>query len=111
MAPKIDLVIEATDLVGNKTTMTLAGVTHDQAPPAITQFFPKSDLLEGDDNQINDATRHPVFTLPEAVDSLSIVYDPSLGPRYCTRGSQMVFQRENIRKLLPIRSYTIGPIR
>ena len=76
---KIDLVIEATDLVGNKTTMTLAGVTHDQVPPVITDYFPKNDLLADDDNQINDATRHPVFTLKEATDSISIVYDPSLG--------------------------------
>ena len=63
---KIDLVIEATDLAGNTTTMTLAGVTHDQTPPVIEEFFPKNDLLTDDDNQINDATRHPVFTLPEA---------------------------------------------
>lgn len=76
---KIDLVIEATDLVGNKTTKTLAGVFHDQIPPVITDFFPRNDLLADDDNQINDATRHPVFTLKEATDSISIVYDPSLG--------------------------------
>ena len=76
---KIDLVIVATDLVGNETKMTLAGVTHDQVPPEITDFFPKRDLLEGDDYQINNATRHPVFTLKEAVDSLSITYDPSSG--------------------------------
>ena len=71
--------IEATDLVGNKTTMTLAGVFHDQTPPTIEDFFPSNDLLADDDNQINDATRHPVFTLLEAVDSLAIVYDPSGG--------------------------------
>ena len=44
---KIDLVIEATDLVGNKTTMTLAGVFHDQTPPVIEDFFPKAILLIG----------------------------------------------------------------
>ena len=76
---KIDLVIEATDLVGNTTKMTLAGVIHDEKSPEITDFFPKNDLLENDDNQINDATRHPVFTLKEAVDSLAIVYNPSSG--------------------------------
>ena len=76
---KIDLVIEATDLAGNTTTKTLAGVFHDQVVPEITQYFPRNDLLVDVDNQINDATRHPVFTLPEAVDSVSIVYDPSLG--------------------------------
>ena len=76
---KIDLVIVATDLVGNETKMTLAGVTHDEEAPEITDFFPKRNLLEDDDYQINDATRHPVFTLKEAVDSLSITYDPSSG--------------------------------
>lgn len=76
---KIDLVIEATDMVGNKTKMTLAGVFHDEKMPTITDFFPRNSLLTGDDNQINDATRHPVFTLKEAVDSLSITYDGSSG--------------------------------
>ena len=76
---KIDLVIEATDLAGNKATMTLPGVFHDQTPPTITDFFPKNSLLADDDNQINDATRHPVFTLKEATDSIAIVYNPSLG--------------------------------
>ena len=54
-------------------------VTHDQKPPTISDWFPRSDLLEDDDNQINEATRHPVFTLKEAVDSLSVTYDPSSG--------------------------------
>ena len=76
---KIDLVIEATDLAGNTTTVTLAGVTHDQEQPVIEDFFPRNDLLTDDDNQINDATRHPVFTLKEAVDSLAIVYNPNGG--------------------------------
>ena len=75
----VDLVIEATDLVGNKTTMTLEDVHHDEVVPTITDFFPNNELLAGDDNQINDATRHPVFTLKEATDSIAIVYDPSGG--------------------------------
>ena len=75
----VDLVIVAKDLVGNKTTMTLDGVIHDQLPPEISDWFPRNDLLEDDDNQINEATRHPVITLKEAVDSLSVTYDPSSG--------------------------------
>ena len=52
---------------------------HDQKPPTISDWYPRSDLLIDDDNQINEATRHPVFTLKEAVDSLSVTYDPSSG--------------------------------
>ncbi len=76
---KIDLVIEATDVVGNKATKTVPGVFHDEKVPTISDFFPTRELLADDDYQINDATRHPVFTLKEAVDSLAIVYDPSSG--------------------------------
>ena len=75
----VDLVVVAVDLVGNKTTVTLDNVIHDQLPPTISDWFPRNDLLEDDDNQINEATRHPVITLKEAVDSLSVTYDPSSG--------------------------------
>ena len=75
----VDLVIEAYDLVGNKTTMTVGGVHHDEVVPTISDFFPNNELLADDDNQINDATRHPVFTLKEDTDSLAIVYDPDGG--------------------------------
>ena len=60
---KVDLKIVAVDQVGNKTTVTLDDVIHDQKPPTISDWYPKNDLLEDDDNQINEATRHPVFTL------------------------------------------------
>lgn len=76
---KVNLKIVALDLVGNRTVVTLTDVFHDQKPPTITDWFPRNDLLEDDDNQINDATRHPVVTLKEAVDSLSVTYDPSSG--------------------------------
>ena len=76
---KVNLKIVALDQVGNRTVVTLTDVFHDQKPPTITDWFPRNDLLEDDDNQINDATRHPVVTLKEAVDSLSVTYDPSSG--------------------------------
>ena len=73
----VDLVIDAYDLVGNKTSMTLEGVHHDEVIPKITDWFPKNSLL--DDNKINNSTRHPTITLKEAVDSLAVRYDPSGG--------------------------------
>ncbi len=76
---KINLVVVATDQVGNKTKVVIDNVVHDQKPPTISDWFPRNDLLEDDDNKINDATRHPVVTLKEAVDSLSVTYDPSSG--------------------------------
>ena len=87
----VDLVIDAYDKVGNRTKMTLEGVHHDEVVPKIKDFFPKNELLEDDDNQINDATRHPVITLQEAVDSLSVTYDPS-------SGSDIVEVAENLAK-------------
>ena len=85
----VDLVIDAHDLVGNKTSVTLAGVHHDQVVPTITDFFPKNSLLA--DNTINNSTRHPSITLKEAVDSLSVVYDPS-------SGADIVVKMENLAK-------------
>ena len=85
---KVTLTFEVTDLVGNKNTVKLAGVFHDETAPVLDNdadnadtgsFFPNNALLEGDDNQINDATRHPVITLPETVDSIAVVYDGSAG--------------------------------
>ena len=75
---KVNLVIEVTDKVGNKTTKTLTGVFHDEQAPKVTDFFPSNALLTSD-NEINDATRHPVITLPETVDSIAVVYDGSSG--------------------------------
>ena len=75
---KVTLTFEVTDLVGNKNTVKLAGVFHDETAPEVTEFFPRNDLLN-DDNEINDATRHPVITLPETVDSIAVVYDGSAG--------------------------------
>lgn len=73
----VDLVIDAYDKVGNKTSITLSGVHHDEVVPTITDWFPKNKLL--DDNTINNVTRHPNITLKEAVDSLSVTYGPSSG--------------------------------
>ena len=58
---EIELAVLVTDLLGNKMKVTMPGVTHDDKEPGITEWFPKNRLL--DDDQINDATRHPVLTL------------------------------------------------
>ncbi|MCY3683297.1 MAG: T9SS type A sorting domain-containing protein [Gemmatimonadetes bacterium] len=74
---EIEVAVIVTDLLGNKMKATMSGVTHDDAPPKITEWFPKNRLL--DDDQINDATRHPVLTLKESVDSIAVNFTASDG--------------------------------
>ncbi len=74
---EITLAILATDTRGNTTKTTMSGVTHDAAKPMLSDWFPKNSLLP--DGQINDATRHPVFELPEAVDSIAVTFAASGG--------------------------------
>ena len=73
---EIELAVLATDLLGNTTKATIAGVTHDAARPVLKEWFPKSSLLQ--DDQFNDATP-PVFTLPEDVDSIAVRFTGSGG--------------------------------
>ena len=73
----IELAVLVTDVLGNVTKATMSGVTHDDAPPKITEWFPKNRLLE--DDQINNATRHPIFTLKESVDSIAVNFTASNG--------------------------------
>ncbi len=84
---EIELVILATDLLGNETKTSISGVTHDAVAPTITDWFPKTSLLEN--NTINNATRHPVITVPEAVDSVSVIYEPSSGADIVTKGGAL----------------------
>ena len=93
---KVNLSVVAVDKVGNKNTVTLNDVYHDQKPPTIKDWFPKRDLLADDDYQINEATRHPVFTLPEDVDSLAITYDPATGGS--ATGADIVEQNSGMSK-------------
>ncbi len=74
---QIDLAVLATDQLGNVSKATISGVTHDDAAPKITDWFPKNRLIQ--DDQINEATRHPVFTLNEAVDSVAVNFTASNG--------------------------------
>ena len=73
----IKLRVVAIDAAGNKTVKDINNVTHDENPPMLTTWFPMQDLLEEEDDGtylINDTTRHPTLTLPEAVDSISVTY-------------------------------------
>ena len=75
---EIDLVVLATDVLGNTTKATISGVTHDAARPVIKEWFPRNSLLTESGNQFNDATP-PFFTLPEDVDSVAVRFTASGG--------------------------------
>ena len=67
---KVDLMIVAQDMVGNKSTETVKGVIHDEDDPGTTNLFPEmADLAE---NKINEETRHPLVKFNEVLDSLSV---------------------------------------
>ncbi len=73
----ITLRVVAIDAAGNKTVMDIANVTHDENSPELMTWFPKQSLLEEEEDGsylINNATRNPTLTLPEAVDSISVTY-------------------------------------
>ena len=75
----VDLVIDAYDKVGNKGTITISGVHHDEELPIPSNWFPKNSLLEESDDKINAATVLPVITLDEAVDSIAVTFSSSAG--------------------------------
>ena len=93
---KVNLSVVAVDKVGNKNTVTLTDVYHDQKPPTIEDWFPMRDLLEDDNYQINEATRHPVFTLVEETDSIAVTYDPATGGS--ATGADIVVQNSGMPK-------------
>ena len=75
----VDLVIDAYDKVGNKGTITISGVHHDEELPIPSNWFPKNSLLEESDDKINAATVLPVITLDEGVDSIAVTFSSSAG--------------------------------
>ena len=82
---KINLTIEATDVVGNKATKTVNNVWHDQDVPAplANRRFPSIAALGEDNPTINNETRHPVLRFNEQLDSLSVrfIEDTTTNPR------------------------------
>ena len=77
---KVDLIIAAEDMIGNRDSVTVKGVIHDQDPPNPTRLFPSNKALA--DDKINNETRHPVLRFDEVLDSLSVrfVQNISDGP-------------------------------
>ena len=65
--------------MGNRETVKIPGVYHDEMPPVLENWFPKNSLLEESDNKINVATLNPVLTLPEDVDSIAVTFSASAG--------------------------------
>ena len=76
---RADLTIEVWDSLGNMSSMELKGIWYDEKAPVIGELFPSAaaaprDADNGGEPTINLATRNPVFTIDEALDSLSIRY-------------------------------------
>ena len=74
-----DLKIDVWDSLGNASTMELKGIWYDEKAPVIGNLFPSDTAAprDADNNNeptINLATRHPVFTIDEELDSLSVRY-------------------------------------
>ena len=74
-----DLKIEVWDSLGNRSSMDLAGIWYDEKAPVIGNLFPSDatapiDAANHNAPTINLASKDPVFTIDEELDSLSIRY-------------------------------------
>jgi len=69
---KFNLGVRAIDSVGNQTTVAISGVWLDQIATTISDLFPSTADLPED--TINEITRHPIFQINEAADSISARY-------------------------------------
>ena len=80
--------IEATDSLGNSSSVSVTGVTFDEVLPKPTRYFPGQTSVPTDEDNsdaptINEATVDPIIRLSETVDSLVIQYvekDKASGP-------------------------------
>ena len=76
---QLDLTIEVWDSLSNKSSMTLKGITLDGVVPTIKSLFPTAaDAPKDESNEdkptITLASKDPVFTIDEKLDSLSVRY-------------------------------------
>lgn len=74
-----NLTIEVWDSLGNASSMTLADVWYDGKAPVIGNLFPSESAAPRDPDNldeptINLASKDPVFTVDEELDSLSVRY-------------------------------------
>ena len=74
-----DLKIEVWDSLGNKSEMTIEGITLDGNHPGVVNLFPTAvtapkDADNEDNPTINLITKNPAFQINEELDSLSIRY-------------------------------------
>ncbi|MDE2999110.1 MAG: cohesin domain-containing protein [Gemmatimonadota bacterium] len=74
-----DLKIEVWDSLGNSSSIELKGIWYDEKAPVIGDLFPSAaaaprDADNNNEPTINLATRDPVFTIDEELDSLSVRY-------------------------------------
>lgn len=79
-----DLTVEVWDSVGNRTSLDLEGIWYDEQAPVIGSLFPTAAAAPRDpDNNneptVNLASKDPVFTIDEELDSLSVRYIESSG--------------------------------
>ena len=89
---KRDLKIEVWDSLGNSSSLDLKGIWYDEKAPVIGNLFPSDaaaprDVDNDDERTINLATRDPVFTIDEALDSLSVRYVETGGGATATEQS------------------------
>ena len=74
-----DLKIEVWDSLGNTSSMDLTGIWYDEKAPVIGNLFPSDatapiDAANHNAPTINLASKDPVFTIDEELDSLSVRY-------------------------------------
>ena len=79
-----DIVITATDSLGNESKLTLTGITLDGNTPGISNLFPTNvnapkDATNEDAPTINLFTKDAVFQINEELDSLSVRYQETGG--------------------------------
>ena len=69
----VDVILAATDSVGNTTKVTVNGATFDSTPLSFGSYFPRT-IAGSNKDTFNAATSPVVFLLSEPADSVLIVY-------------------------------------
>ena len=86
----VDVILTATDSVGNTTKVTVNGATFDSTRLSFGSYFPRT-IAGSNKDTFNAATSPVVFLLSEPADSVLIVYRKlgvSIGTIRTARGGQ-----------------------